>query len=69
MMAKVTYRDTNKNRFDSAEIQVTKESPALAIRTFCAVYGFPWWTYILSVEFENETYVVKAIAEKAGVKR
>lgn len=69
MKAIVKYRDTNKNEFDSAEVQVVKESPAIAIRTFCTVYGFPWWTYILSVEFEDKTYVVKAIAEKAGVKR
>lgn len=69
MIAKVTYRDTNKNRFDSAELIVAKESPEVAIRTFCTVYGLPWWTYILSVEFENKTYVWKAIAEKAGVKR
>ena len=69
MVAKVTYRDTSKNRLDSAEVQVVKESPEVAIRTFCTVYGFPWWTYILSVEFEDKTYVWKAIAEKAGVKR
>ena len=69
MKAIVKYRDTNKNKFDSAEVQVVKENPEIAIRTFCTVYGYPWWTYILSVEFEDKTYVVKAIAEKAGVKR
>ena len=69
MVAKVTYRDTARGSFRELSIFTDENSPEVAIRTFCTVYGFPWWTYILSVEFEDKTYVWKAIAEKAGVKR
>ena len=69
MEAIITYRDTQKNKMDTAEILITQNDVNVAIRTFCALYGFPWWTYILSVEIEGENHVVKAIAEKAGVKK